>query len=426
MIVPEIPANEAERLQALRALAILDTPPEERFDRVTRLAARLLGVPKAYVSLVDSDRQWFKSSVGMTTSETPREISFCGHAILGDDPMVVEDAAADPRFADNPLVTGDEGMRAYVGVPIEASGQKVGTFCVADRQAGRFTGEELQVLEDLAEIVQRECALVDVVNLQEKLLDTREKLVRSQQKLIDELAQAARYVRSRLPRPLDGEVRSDWLFVPSQDLGGDIFDHYWIDDDHLAVYLVDVSGHGVGSALLSISVMNVLRTRSLPGADVRQPEEVVAALNRAFPMHEHDNKYFTIWYGVYHRPSRELSYTSGGHPPAVLLADGDGDGAAQLQRLERPGLIVGAFPGTEYESATRTLEPGARLYVFSDGVYEVFGPDDSMLGLDGFLELLARSDQGGDGLEETLELVRAESGCEGFDDDVSLLRVRFD
>ena len=135
MIKPDIPPNEGERLQALGALRILDTPPEERFDRITSLAARVLRVPKAYISMVDGDREWLKSQVGMQTQQNPRDMSFCGHVILGDRPMVLADATADPRFRDNPLSDGPDGIRAYAGVPLTSEGgYNVGAFCVADHR----------------------------------------------------------------------------------------------------------------------------------------------------------------------------------------------------------------------------------------------------------------------------------------------------
>jgi len=117
---PAIPDNETQRLAALHALDVLDTPPEERFDRITRIAARLMDVPICLVTLVDANRQWFKSCIGLDASETPRDISFCGHAILAPEALVIPDAAADPRFADNPLVAGEPRIRFYAGEPLAA------------------------------------------------------------------------------------------------------------------------------------------------------------------------------------------------------------------------------------------------------------------------------------------------------------------
>src|SRR5580698_2233479 len=142
-------------------------------------------------------------------------------------------------------------------------------------------------------------------------------LLESERRLAHEMELAAHYVRSLLPEKLSkGSIRTDWRFVPSAELGGDSFGYHWLDDDHFAFYLLDVSGHGVGAALLSVSALNALRSQSLPQTDFREPGQVLTALNKAFPMEQQNGLFFTIWYGIYHRPTRRLHYAGGGHPPA--------------------------------------------------------------------------------------------------------------
>lgn len=154
MQVAPIPDNEAERLAALHALLILDTPPEQRFDRIAGFAAAEFDVPIALISLVDAQRLWFKSSVGMTVCETGRDAGLCAHAILHDAIMVVPDAWLDPRFADNPLVTGDPGIRFYAGAPLTlASGVRLGTLCLIDRQPRTLDALELGILGTLRDLV---------------------------------------------------------------------------------------------------------------------------------------------------------------------------------------------------------------------------------------------------------------------------------
>ncbi|GAB4362655.1 MAG: hypothetical protein Kow00114_18100 [Kiloniellaceae bacterium] len=149
-----IPADERERLERLRQYRILDTLPSEAFDRVTRLASRLLKMPIALVSLVEDDRQWFKSELGIDATETAREVSFCAHAICGDEVLVVADALRDPRFADNPLVTGDPRIRFYAGAPLRSpDGHNMGTLCVIDKSPREFSDEDRRLLNDLARIV---------------------------------------------------------------------------------------------------------------------------------------------------------------------------------------------------------------------------------------------------------------------------------
>ncbi len=157
MIKPAIPSDESRRLQTLRDLRLLDTPPEERFDRVTRLAKQLFSTSIALVSLVDADRQWFKSRQGLDAQETPRDISFCGHAILDDKIMVVNDAETDQRFCDNPLVCGDPNIRFYAGYPLAApDGSRVGTLCVIDDKPKEISKEQLQLLRELGRMVEEE------------------------------------------------------------------------------------------------------------------------------------------------------------------------------------------------------------------------------------------------------------------------------
>lgn len=156
------PPNEKSRITALHLLNILDTQPEERFDRLTRMARRLFNVPIALVTLVDSDRQWFKSSVGLRLPETPRDISFCGHAILADDLMTVPDASKDERFFDNPLVTGDPSIRFYAGCPLKVGEHSLGTLCVIDDKPREFGDEERQLLQDLAQMAEQELSAVQM------------------------------------------------------------------------------------------------------------------------------------------------------------------------------------------------------------------------------------------------------------------------
>lgn len=160
---PARPSNEGARIALLRSLNILDTPPDARFDRLTRLAKRLFDVPISTVSLVDSDRQWFKSCIGLSVDETPRDMSFCGHTILGDDLFVVEDAQADPRFFDSPLVTGDLGLRFYAGCPLLLQGGvRVGAFCIVDTKPRQLDASERDLLRDLGRIAERELEVLQL------------------------------------------------------------------------------------------------------------------------------------------------------------------------------------------------------------------------------------------------------------------------
>ena len=168
MKTPDFPPAEVARLETLKSLDILDTPQEERFDRLTRMAKRLFNVPIALVSLVDENRQWFKSCVGLPVSETPRDISFCGHAILGDGVFIIPDAAADERFNDNPLVVNEPNIRFYAGCPLRAlNGGQMGTLCIIDDKPRDFEDHDLDALKDLAAMAEQELAALQLAVLDE-------------------------------------------------------------------------------------------------------------------------------------------------------------------------------------------------------------------------------------------------------------------
>ncbi len=168
MTAAPIPDNDLKRLETLKSLNILDSLPEERFDRLTRLAKLVFDVPIALVSLVDRDRQWFKSVQGLETRETPRDISFCGHAICRDEAFVVQDALGDPRFRNNPQVTGDPGVRFYAGYPIKyLDGSVLGTVCIIDTKPRLFGARERLILKDLATLVEHEMQAMEMATVDE-------------------------------------------------------------------------------------------------------------------------------------------------------------------------------------------------------------------------------------------------------------------
>ncbi len=423
MIAAPIPAHEAERLADLRSLNLLDTPPEERFDRIVRLTASVFDVPMVFISLVDSDRQWFKAKCGVSVCQTARDISFCAHAINQAEPTVVLDALEDDRFCDNPLVTGEPHIRFYAGCPIGGpNGMNVGTLCMADRRPRNFDTRQLVTLRELAALAEQQLNLMDQIRAQQELIETKDKLVQAQSKMADELTEAAAYVRSLLPPPTDAPVRARWRFISSSQLGGDFFGYHWIDDHRMVIYLLDVCGHGVGASLLSISVHNALRREALPDARFDEPAEVLMALNRAFPMEDHNNKFFTMWYGVYDTRTRTLRYAAAGHPPAILL---NGPTTPPTQ-LGSPHFLIGVMPEAAYETETATIPPNGRLYVFSDGAYEITKSDGQMLDLSGFVDLLNQLPHDDDRrVDRLVTQVQQIQGGPIFNDDFSLVEFEF-
>ncbi len=251
-----------------------------------------------------------------------------------------------------------------------------------------------------------------------------------QTELLEEgLAEAARYVRSLLP-PLrefqEVGIKTDWRFIPSQQLGGDSFNYGWLDPDHLAVYLLDVAGHGIGAALLSVSVMNVLRSQSLPNTNFTQPESVLASLNEAFPMSSHNEMYFTIWYGVYHPKSRQLIYASGGHPPAVLISYSASAQSVHMSQLRTPNLPIGILDEANYHSASCEIPAQSDLYLFSDGAYEVFNTSGQLWGLENLIKALEEAAVlSGSSLDYALKAASTFNVSDHFVDDFSCLQIHF-
>jgi phosphoserine phosphatase RsbU/P len=266
---------------------------------------------------------------------------------------------------------------------------------------------------------------LDKKRLHDQEQRTYQALVESQRHLAAELAEAARYVESLLPPPCQQPIHTEWRFLPSTQLGGDIFDYRWLDADHFAFYLLDVCSHGVGAALLSMSVMNVIRSGALPGVDPRQPDAVLRALNDMFQMDRHNQMFFTIWYGVYHVWRRDITYACGGHPPAILFSGNNRESSRSL-RLKVPGPAVGALPDATFDTGRAQLEPFSQLYLFSDGVYELVKPDGTVLSLDEFVDHLnTRTRDSQSGPQSTVAFAETVQRTKTFADDLSLLELRF-
>jgi len=248
-------------------------------------------------------------------------------------------------------------------------------------------------------------------------------LEETQQRLNKELADAADYVRSILPAPMTSPLMVDWKYKPSSELAGDSFGYHWIDNHHFAIYLLDVCGHGVGAALLSVAAINVIRFGALPSVDFREPGAVLVALNHAFPMERQNNLYFTIWYGVYDTSSGTLAYSSGGHPPALLLCP-QGDDWKPC-RLTSNGMIVGVMDDASFETKTCTIPPGSCLYVLCDGCYEILNAAGEVMEYSEFEEWMKNHEGAKDSLAALEAHVLARHGEGPLDDDFSIIRLQF-
>ncbi len=314
---------------------------------------------------------------------------------------------ADERFRDVPIIVLSTKEEAAVKAEAFAVGANDYIVKLPDR------------LELIARVRYHSRGYVALLERNEAF----EALRASREVLQKDLDTAAQYVRSLLPPPQSlANVAADWRFIPSAELGGDAFGYHMLDPTHVAVYLLDVCGHGVGAALLSVSALNALRSESLPQTDFFDPGSVLAALNKAFPMERQNDMFFTIWYAVYDVPGRMLRWAGGGHPPALLVSS-DGE---KPRLLDSDGPLIGAVEGLEFTSSEAAVPPGARLFIYSDGAFEISRPDGSMWAFDAFVKTMsARADGPENRMDRLVSEIRRISEREDFNDDFSMVELVF-
>ncbi len=236
-----------------------------------------------------------------------------------------------------------------------------------------------------------------------------------------ELKKAGEYVESMLPKPINNDiVETNFRFIPSAQLGGDLFGYHNIDENHFAIYLLDVCGHGVGSALLSVSAHNILRGMNLADTDFKDPENVAKSLNEKFQMSDHHDLYFTLFYAVYNKSTRVLEFINAGHPPALMI---DGN---KYQPLENENFIIGGLPFYPFSKSTMNVSANSCMYIYSDGAYEIDKIDGEMWTLEEMNQFIfdnANSDSSE--LDKLYKECKDISGKKILDDDFSILKIIF-
>lgn len=424
MISPPILYNEAERLLDLYSLQQLDTPPEERFDRITNLVSKVFDVPIAYIALVDANRQWFKSKCGLRMDSTSREVSFCGHTIAQDSLLVINDASKDERFHDNPMVIDDPHIRFYAGYPLRGpDGHNIGTLCIADcKPRNSVDSDQTQIFVEFAEIAEYELGLVDLISTQKELLNTKDQLLTTQKRLEQEVNTAARYIKSLLP----GEIVLPGIqvlsrFIPSSELGGDFIGYVPLNHNCLAFYLLDVTGHGIAASLLAVSVGNMIRQKLQNSDSILDPGQLLTEINSSFQMQDHDGRFVTIWFGIIDIPNRSMQYACAGHHPAVMFTGGE------LIHFGHSGLPIGVVPETIYETHKSSLPNESSLFLFSDGLFEITTDSNgSKLGLNNFEAMLQTQvvSNPNNVLDTIISEISTIESNPRFDDDVSMIQVQ--
>lgn len=270
---------------------------------------------------------------------------------------------------------------------------------------------------------------------EQTLSNKNEELEKSYQIIKKELKEAETYVVSLFPPSLRSifpppenvpPVFTDWIYQSSSDLGGDTFGYHWIDEENFAMYLLDVCGHGVGAALHSVTVVSSIKNMILPDVDFLKPSGVLEALNNTFPMEKHNFNNFSIWYGVYNIKTHELRYSSGGHPPAILIQDHNTKNR-EIRYLRTAGIALGSLENQKYKEDSIKIDNNNRLYIFSDGVYEIDLKDSSgMMTLEEFAaELNKTVNNNIRKVEAMLEYSRKAQKSEHFEDDFTLMEIKF-
>jgi hypothetical protein len=380
--------TEQQRVRALRDLGVLDTPPEERFDRVVRLAQRVFDVPMVAVNLIDADRQWTKSGIGIT-GQTPRSASFCSHAIEQAATTVVHDASTDERFQQNPQVTGPPHIRFYAGQPLVApGGQRVGVLCLVDDKPRDLDAADRGLLADLAGWVERELAVSSDLSAAGEL--------------------QRRLLPKRLPDVPGYEIAGHC--VMAREVGGDFYDWHLIDG-RLHLTLADVMGKGVAAAIMAASVRSVLRGAArfndLQQTVVRSASSLEQDLTET-------GTFVTAFTARLDPGSGALQYVDAGHGLAGVL---DGDGAG-YRRLVSEGLPLGTLPGDTWTVQSTVLHPGETLVAVSDGVLDFFPTPREALE-----EVLRLNRESADVHQLVAEVGRRCSGALP-EDDVTVVAVR--
>jgi serine phosphatase RsbU (regulator of sigma subunit) len=231
-------------------------------------------------------------------------------------------------------------------------------------------------------------------------------------------------VRAILPHPItSGRVQAEWWFVPSSQLGGDAFGYQFLDGDTFAGFVLDVSGHGIGSAMHAANVANVLRRRALPGVDFADPAQVAAGVNSVFPMEEHNGLMLTLWYFAFHLPTRMLRFCAAGHHPSFLVAPG----VAEPMKLWLRSPAIGMLPKGKWAVGSTEIPAGSRMYVFSDGAFEIAAADGAQWEIEDLRRLITGAGEPGVSESQRLyQAVRAAARPGPLEDDFSVLVVSFE
>ncbi len=354
-----VAAVERERLDAVRRYDILDSPPDGAFDRITALAARLFDAPIAIVSIVDSDRIWFKSHHGLDAEEIGRDPGLCASAILGDGPWLVNDAKGDPRTLANPLVAGEFGLRFYAGIPLRTEdGYNLGTLCVIDHEPREVSDALVATLTDLAAVVMDEMELRLSAR---RTLSLEAELRRNAETVAGTLQESL--IPPAIPPVRGLDVVSRYHVAQRDRVGGDFYDVVptgW----GTAVIVGDACGKGTMAAAAAGTARWALHAVMLEEAD---PAAAMSRLNTVLAASGNSKQYVTAAAAAFRGAPHytEVAVAIGGHPHPLLVRHN-----GRVEAVGTTGPIIGWYPDSSYSTAIAPVEPGDVLVMFTDGLLE--------------------------------------------------------
>lgn len=383
-------AAARRRVHALHALNVLDTPREQRYDRIVRLAQRMFDVPMVAVNLIDADRQWTKAEAGLDGLEnTPPGDSMCRHTVERPDALVVNDTTADDRFRDNVFVRSDPHVRFYAGQPLEApGGERIGSLCLLDTRPRTLDAEQRTLLQEMAGWVERELAL---------------------QHELDRAAQVQQVLMPRTAPRVDGYELAGRC-APTQAIGGDFFAWHLLEDRRLQLHVADVMGKGIPAALVAASVRAVLHGASRYNDQQETINRVGAAAEK---MLADTATFVTVLSARLHPATGAVTYVDAGHGLAVIF-----DPHGEHRRLLSFGPPLGAVSGTTWDAHSETLAPGETLLVVSDGFLDYFPDIPTAVAKAGEVARTSATAQ------ELVACLTAYALAHGLEDDATALALR--
>ncbi len=288
------------------------------------------------------------------------------------------------------------------------------------RTGGKEVSHAVGVTNDITARKEAEIALK---NSENKLRELNEQKDQYLSLINSDLDKASKYVNSLLPDEIDTpQLKINWKIVPSTKLGGDSFGYHWVDNDNLAIYMLDVCGHGVGAALQSVSALNMLKFETLPDSDFRKPNEVLHGMNKVFQMSAHHSLFITMWYLVYNKVSGVLTYAGAGHPPLIII-----DSGGIPETISSENIMIGVDEELEFQMGTYKIEGKTEAYIYTDGAYEAELPDGKMLDVDDLVNFLLKNRDPSSKEIELLynSLVELREG-QNLEDDFTIMKIYYE